>query len=293
MRPWIFLIVALVGMAASNVWLTSTLKREHLTQRGNDQARAGWTLGDVRALANSAFWETRRSLAIITWTEAQTYFHRGFDLSAFSRNHEMEQSAGREHHHDEAEEGPRVHSEEEEKQIQSLENHPFLHESLLRPYVFKHSHMKMGEVEMMPWYWLTTKLDPNFVRAYTNGAYWLGFHFHKPDQALDYVNRGIQENPAEYPLYDTRAHILFSLKNAPERAARDYEHAIALNPDRTLEEHGDLLESYRFLARAYLDMKQYEKALEVCYRAKREDRDIFGLDIVIADATKALEGQQQ
>jgi tetratricopeptide (TPR) repeat protein len=273
------------------------------------------SLESLENVGKSTVWQLRKSLAVITWAKAQTYFHGGFDLTAFVRNkqaekkvvsamqgetpeeaHEKmeEESAGEaqdEHDKEDVEHGVDLdmHSTAEVIRIRSLKGHPFLQRSLLRPYVFRHVDSGEGAKRMMPFYWLTTQLDPNYIRAYTNGAWWLAMRFDKVPQAMDYLAKGIQYNPDEYSLYSRRGEILFYKSKDYEKATDDLTHAIRLNPATSDSEKQDLMTEYSLLASSYLYLRKYALAIETAYEAKRKGAGTIGFDSVISDATRPLE----
>lgn len=307
MRTLIVAVVLLGLVGATNQWAGRT--QRHVIGDDRGALREGrWTLDNAQAVIRGTFWEIRRSMAILAWAEAQAYFHGGFDLTAFTDPSGSMRAGGPpdnvdhdedEHQHDDdhgatgEDEGPRIHTPAEIHKIALLRNHPFLKRSPLRPYVFGHSHENLGPKRMMPFYWLTTQLDPDFVRAYTNGAYWLAFKFNQTSRAMQYLERGLHHNPEAASLYASKAHILFLLQKDYAGAIANYERAIALNPGNTEDEREDFLEWSRFLGRVCLRAGQYDQALQVVYRAKRLDPRAFGFDSVISEATTILEGHPQ
>lgn len=108
-----------------------------------------------------------------------------------------------------------------------LDTHPLMQRSWLRPYTVGHEHGEGGVAMMLPWYWLTTTLDPHFIRAFSNGAWWLAFVRKDVDRALDYLNRGLLHNPGDADLLMARGEIAFRLRNDPPAAIRDFQGAVA------------------------------------------------------------------
>lgn len=295
MRSAILLIILLLCCVATNYWATRMQLETGLSEQATGAAgRPGWNLENAQSVLRGSFWEIRRSIAVLAWAEAQTYFHGGFDLTTFSKGTPLiaPSSATARDEHDHTGE-PKIHTAEEEAHIAQLENHPFLRRSALRPYIYEHSHAQSGPRRMMPFYWITTELDPYFVKAYDNGAFWLAFQFGKPDQALKYLDRGLQYNPKSYALYATRAHIYMSVLKDYAAAIRDYKIAVSLNPRHNEEQVEDLVDSLRYLGRACLLAKRYDDALRTAYLAKRVNPIALGFDSVISEATTALEGHPQ
>ena len=294
----LFTAIALLAAIAGTSWWAGSMR-----QRGNladterrIQSRA-WSPENVQAVVRGGVSQLGRSLAILTWAESQTYFHAGFDLTMFAgpsdeEGHERhDHDDGHEHEDDVSKAGDlEIHTPEEVRKIRSVEDHPLLRRSPMRPYVFEHKHDDLAPKRMMPWYWLTTTLDPTFVRAYTNGSYWLAFQFHKVDEALKYIERGLHSNPDHPQLLAARGHIYFSIEKKYAAAISDYESAIEKNPGVTEEERDELIEWHRYLARAYMQIGDNDAAIQVAYRSKRIDPNAVGTEITISDATKALEG---
>lgn len=294
MRSAAILLLLLAGAALCNFWVEKTRAANGLAF-SRSAKNTGWNAENAHAVAASAFWETRRALAIISWAEAQTYFHGGFDLAAFISNKAAEEKAQTDlakGDDDEDDKDLRIHSRAEQIKIHSLENHPFTRESLMRPYVYKHFHGEKGPKQMMPFYWLTTQLDPHFVRAYSNGAFWLAFHFNRSKEAMEYLERGRKYNPAAYSIYGMMGHIRFSILKQYDAAAGDLEKAVILNPCSTFDEADDMIMTLRYLGRTYLELGKYDSAISTAYRGKRLDPGAVGFNAIISEATIALEYEQ-
>jgi hypothetical protein len=300
-------IVLLAALVASNWWVTRVREAEDLVSARRESRPTGWSPASLHAVIRGTFWEIRRAAAIMTWAEAQTYFHGGFDLTAFSGpqttgtatlepphdDHDEEACDDPAHHHEHdddderesAEHEPEIHTPEEVRKIRSVRDHPFLKRSPLRPYVFEHSHRDLGPKRMMPFYWFTTQLDPNFVRAYTNGSYWLAFKFDNVEEAHKYLDDGLRHNPDDPSLFAARGHIYFSIAKDYNAAAAEYEKAIQLNPAATDEQQEDYLEWTRYLGRAYLAIGENEAAIRAAERGKKVEPKAAGLDAIISEAT--------
>lgn len=60
--------------------------------------------------------------------------------------------------------------------------------------------MKSAEVqEILPWLKLATDMNPQFIRAYRVGYYWLR-RLHKPEEARDFLFEGLHNNPGNSEL---------------------------------------------------------------------------------------------
>jgi tetratricopeptide (TPR) repeat protein len=61
-------------------------------------------------------------------------------------------------------------------------------------------HMKAAEVqEILPWLKLATDMNPQFIKAYRVGNYWLR-RLHKPAEARDFLYEGLRNNPGNVEL---------------------------------------------------------------------------------------------
>jgi hypothetical protein len=76
--------------------------------------------------------------------------------------------------------------------------------------------------EVLPWYRVMTVSDPHYVRGYTLGGWWLKSR--NPDQALSFIQEGIEKNPDAFQLYLVRGQVLYH--DARDRAGGDMA-----NPD--------------------------------------------------------------
>lgn len=317
-----------VMMGLSGAWISSQspLKRiEHDTKTGPEQKL---TVTDARTFVSQTFMEIRRTLAILSWAEAQTYFHKGYDLTAFSRNVRAEEKVLRreaageiidEHdHHDhdsmEAHEdsvhddgsspgtsspssqkekhepgGSAFHNASDQLKIKSLTSHPFLRRSSMRPYVFRHVESREGAQRMLPFYWLTARLDPNFTRAYTGAGYWLSFSFGRGEEGWAFLEEGLAANPTAYDIHQMMGHIAYSLRKDYRVAERHSRRAFELNPLTTIEQLEDAAESIRYLCHSLLAQGKTVECISTAYTAWRFLPDEPGIGAIISDATIALE----
>lgn len=229
----------------------------------DDWMREQPALRESSARGTGFVWEIRRTLATISWVKAQDYFHRGFtvadfirpeDLAAFEEHEREDIGRMREsimeraekspedsdagpaaHHHDDPCDHPDHpdhphgdHCDHDDHHAQfGFNTHPLMRRSWLRPYTLDHEHDEGGVPMMLPWYWLTTTLDPHFVRAFSNGAWWLAFVRKDVDRALDYLSRGLLHNPGNADLLMARGEIVFRLLKDYPAAIRDFQGAVA------------------------------------------------------------------
>lgn len=106
------------------------------------------------------------------------------------------------------------------------DTHPLMTTSLLRPYKLEHEHGVSSVPMMLPWYWLTTALDPHFTRAYANGAWWLAFVRKDVDRAKEYLRSGLRHNPGDPDILMALGEIAMRLENNLDEAIRDFRQAV-------------------------------------------------------------------
>lgn len=70
-------------------------------------------------------------------------------------------------------------------------------------------HVHSSGKELLPWYRIMTLSDPQSVRGYMIGSYWL-LNANKFDEAYEFITEGIQNNPDDFQLPLYRARILMN-----------------------------------------------------------------------------------
>jgi len=152
---------------------------------------------------------------------------------------------------------------------------------LVTPYMEIHNHS--DPVELIPWYQLTLKLNPNLERLYTLGAFFIADFASEPEQALRLLEAGVEANPWSFEIRAALGRHLFDYheilglpsRDSYEQASQILEEAIARGKEEKarIEESGDhfdvyqtqlLQESYLFLAKSLTELERYEDALAVC-----------------------------
>jgi hypothetical protein len=61
-------------------------------------------------------------------------------------------------------------------------------------------------IEVLPWYRMMTLSDPNYIRGYTLGGWWLKRR--NPGEALRFVEEGLANNPGAFQVHLAKAQIL-------------------------------------------------------------------------------------
>lgn len=79
-------------------------------------------------------------------------------------------------------------------------------------------HRHTAGTELLPWYRLATMSNPQFVRGYLIGAWWLKKQRTEEQtrEALKFIEEGIANNPNAFQLHLMRGHILRALKRDAE-----------------------------------------------------------------------------
>lgn len=218
----------------------------------------------VSGLVSRSVLAVRKELAMLAWLQAQIYFHKGYALFVEEgedqdhlMKHHREEVAH--HHGEDGHEHEDVHIHEHEK---FSIPHPVTQSSLLRPYIREHVHDLDVVATMMPFYRLTTTLDPNFIRAYVNGAWWLAHQFHNPEAAIEYLAEGLRYNRNHYELLYAIGRIYFSHLNNYPVAIRYFEKAL----EQEIEDIDEKEEIVRYLAFAYEKNEQYRQAIEAAQK---------------------------
>ncbi len=152
---------------------------------------------------------------------------------------------------------------------------------MVAPHMEIHRHS--DPVELIPWYQLTLRLNPNLERLYTLGAFFIADFAGNPRQALALLEDGVEANPWTFEiraalgrlLFDYHARLGLPQDEAYGRAAEVLEAAIAQGREeqrRLRRNQSDFdayqeqlfRESYLFLVRSLTELGRHEEALQVC-----------------------------
>lgn len=144
-------------------------------------------------------------------------------------------------------------------------------------------HRHSAPTELIPWYRLTLKLNPNLERLYTLGAFFIADFAGEPRGALDLLEAGVDANPWTFEIRAALGRLLFDYhqqlgiapEEAWERAAEVLRGAIAQGKKeqrRLLRNQSEFdayqkqlfHESYLFLAKSLTELGRYDEALRVC-----------------------------
>ncbi len=249
------IILFLIGIVAFNIWWEKEVVPERELFR--DMQVVHTDVEDPR-LGYTLLWEIRKTLAAYCWMQAEVYFHGGIrHMDEVHDHHHPEESCH--HHHDITDEHLEL---DEEHHIECDHEHEIRDRTLLRPYVPRPDHGVEHVPQMMPWYWLTTLLDPYFIEAYHNGAYYLAFHLDRPGQAFEYLDRGLRYNPGEPRILTVYGWVYYR----KGQYARTLYYLEKVDPQRLEETHEDAFSFdvfyYQLKADAFENLEKYQDALE-------------------------------
>lgn len=151
----------------------------------------------------------------------------------------------------------------------------------IQPHMEIHQHS--DPVELIPWYQLTLKLNPNLERLYSLGAFFMADFARRPEDALDLLEKGVKANPWTFEIRAALGRLLFEYhqqlgiepSDAHERVIEILSEAVECGKkekrriekaEGRFDEYQDqlLYESYLFLAKSLTELGRYEEALRVC-----------------------------
>lgn len=152
---------------------------------------------------------------------------------------------------------------------------------IVAPHMEIHRHS--GPVELIPWYQLTLKLNPNIERLYVLGAFFLADFAQQPREALDLLEAGVKANPWTFEVRAALGRLLFDYheelnippQKAYERAVRILQEALEHgkkekgrleSQDSEFDAYQTQLfkESYLFVAKSLTELRRYEDAISAC-----------------------------
>ncbi len=160
-----------------------------------------------------------------------------------------------------------------------------LHRTIV-PHMHVHSHS--DPTELIPWYQLTLKINPNLERLYTLGAFFMADFAAEPEEAFELLEAGVKANPWTFEIRAALGRLLFERHeilgieppHAHERAAATLREAVDLAAEEKerLERHNDAFdeyqeqlfyESYLFLSKSLTELGDLEAALAACEEGYR------------------------
>ena len=114
-----------------------------------------------------------------------------------------------------------------------------------------HRHLNGEELrEILPFFALSTALDPHNVEAILTAAFWLDKSFSKTGEAIQVLEKGVRDNPDSWELESELAHLYLVRKKDAAPSERHYLEAIRKSAGLPVENFKRLDMNY-FLAQAY------------------------------------------
>jgi len=197
--------------------------------------------------------------AIGDWAfmKAEEYHHRGLPFLKAMAYHEGESPfATEEHHHEEAGADKAVNKDFFSKIYSSVK-------------VTADSHLKPAEEkETLPWFYIEVAFDPNDIRGYVLGGYWLQ-RLNKFDEGMRFMKEGLKNNPNSASISAAIGMLYFQAKKIKD-AAQYLERARTLwkagqfpNDSQDRYSRSDQYFAFDLLGGIYEKAKEYPKAITV------------------------------
>ena len=126
----------------------------------------------------------------------------------------------------------------------------------------EHYHLtKEQQKEMLPFFSLATKLDPQNVEAILTTAYWLDQHFDRTDAAIEILSQGLKDNPGAWEIAADLAGIYFKRKQNYSLSESYYREAIRLSSGVVETKKHKLVDCYYYLGESCLRQGKKQEAL--------------------------------
>lgn len=213
--------------------------------------------------------DSRKILADLAYMKADEYLHGGakrvdktecqqigYEDRGSSQEHE-------EHHEDHKNEhGDHKHAQKNIDSVTGVAKWNILLYIGEFIHICKHLHVSADQGrELFPWYYYAAKLNPEKINAYINGGYWAGIQFHKPEEAIKFLEKGLLHNADSWEIFDQIGQI-YHLENKDYKSALlNFEKAYKLLTDDNSSKI-DKRRVYSFMADCYQKLGQIEKAVE-------------------------------
>ncbi|MBI4846101.1 MAG: tetratricopeptide repeat protein [Candidatus Omnitrophica bacterium] len=198
------------------------------------------------------FGQFRHDIAALFYIKSDEYYHRGT-----------------EHRFDEKHPGGNKCVEEsgepaQEKSVNILEENNgdifFKISRALQEHRLVHLE-KTERAEVIPWFFFSSEVDPEFIAAYTVGSFWLATRMQKPDEALIFLKKGARYNPRAWQIFEQIGSIYFMAKNDYQKSLSYFKRAYELMSG---ENQAALIDKKRvliFLAASAERLNKYEQSL--------------------------------
>ena len=84
--------------------------------------------------------------------------------------------------------------------------------------------------ELLPWFYLATRIDSHNVNAYVLGGYWLSITMQKPEEAIVFLQEGLRYNPDAWQIYSQLGDTYFIVQHDYAKAWEPFRRAYELLP---------------------------------------------------------------
>ena len=205
--------------------------------------------------------DAQRLFADHFYRKADVYLHSGYYPSIFDSGKKEDHLT---EHHDKG--------EEEEPSFLGPPKDIF--EKIGRNFmVTEHTHLEHGqEREILPWLKISAELDPQSIKPYTVGAYFLAEHLGKVQEAEQFLREGLRANPHSYEILFALGKIYWGKYHDAARAQNVWE--LALRRWREQEPQKKEPDNFTFeeitinLARLEEQQGNFARAIEYLREAK-------------------------
>ena len=208
------------------------------------------------------FGETRKILSMQAYIAGDEYFHGGVSRYFMEESEKIKcmYIERTRHEHEHEHHNKHLHKEDEVMGISKFNILPYVGEIV---HVGKHIHL-MGEEEkeMLPWFRYAVRLDPQNIKAYRLGGYWVGRHMGKADEGIKFLKEGILHNPGSWELYAQLADIYFWEKEDYDEALLNYEKTLTRLNDANSDKFDKRL-VYDYTASCYKKLGNIPRAVEL------------------------------
>ena len=185
------------------------------------------------------FGQLRYDLAAMMYLKADEYFHGGTEHPEGEKHEiadELNSLPGHKHAEHEHENSGRTKAGNGPRDLiagfdRMIHYHPVMHLS------------QDQQAEVIPWFYLSAKMDPHYVNAYVLGGFWLSDRLGKPDEALKFLKKGMIYNPDAWQIYRQAGEVYFEFKKNYQKADLYLKNAYRL----MLEQNADTMEKRQVL----------------------------------------------
>ncbi|MFA6321057.1 MAG: hypothetical protein WCY36_04280 [Candidatus Omnitrophota bacterium] len=271
MKRQLALPITILLFYAAAVCLNSTFHNNLLPQRSGAD------------IIERMFGSLRIFVGDWAFMKAEEYHHRGLPFEQALAYHKGESlfdevvKTAEKHEHEEHDAGPAKYANFYEK----------LHSQVR---VTADSHLKPEEEkEVLPWFYVEVAFNPNDIRGYVLGAYWLQ-RIGRNDESLKFLKEGAVNNPDSAQILSAIGE-LYSKKGDHkntviylERACKLWIDAKGINAITNPYEESDRVFAFDVLADRYVKNGEREKALQLYKELLK-----FGTNPVVLQKIKKLE----